>query len=265
MADPRQHVTDQFANPFASKTNAPSMPTFGMRQPELLGDFYAGNRKQLEKLRSPAAAVPRRGRPLRVFVGGALDNLYGQNMKSYYDRYLDAADGPAEYYTHLSVPSIVGAIKRANDQGIPVDVIGHSYGGTAAFNAVVQAGQRGYRVRRLITVDPVGRLSMSDGPPVSGSVSTWTNISANPLSANLSDIVAAIGGKPSSVPTAYADEDFTVRRHHQDLAGMMRDADIDIASSAGADFALSDDLDGREWSRRRNAQLRGETWHVISR
>lgn len=203
---------------------------------------------------SPASPTPpRNSETLKVFVGGGLDNVVGRNTQGLYKQYLDSCAGPAEYYTHLSVPSIVGAIRRANEDGIPVDLIGHSYGAMAAFNAANLAGQRGYHVRNLVTADPVGRLSTSEGPLPPGRVGRWVNISADPPDEtlgerlNLSDVVALIGGKPSGIPTAYADADFSVRRHHQDLAGMVADA--------GIDALLRDDLDASEWNRQRTLQV----------
>ena len=251
MAD---HRSGALPDPFVGAAAAPSSLGFGVRAPALLGDYYAENRRQSRAMMTPPARRSRPQAPLRVFVGGALDNVQGRNAEDEYERYLASDAGPAEYFTHLSVPSIVGAIRRGSQDGAPVDVIGHSYGAMAAFNAVNQAAQQGYAVRNLVTADPVGRLSTGKGPLPPGRVGRWTNIEATPPGLNVSDVVALIGGKPSAVPTSYADQGFVVQRHHQDLAGMIGDAGGEgLFSAPGA--SLDDDLGPEEWNRRRTVQV----------
>lgn len=258
-ADRRTPYGDPLATPFKPTAK---VPDFGHAEqlPQILGPLQA-KQQAVSRAFETGGGKPRRSDALRIFVGGALDNRIGQNTKGYYEQYVDSGAGSAEYCTHVSVPSIMGAIRRASEDGIPVDILGHSYGAMAAFNAANLAGQQDYRVRNLVTADPVGRLSTSRGPLPAGSVTRWINIDADPPSdalkdkLNLSDLVGRVGGKPSTVPTAYADQDFIVRRHHEDLAGMVRDAGVDVIFRAPADAGeLSDDLDGLEWNRRREVQ-----------
>lgn len=272
-ATARAPYGDPLADPFKPKPDAGRAGQVE-RLPQILGPLHAEQERVRTIFEKGSGKPPRTSTALRIFIGGGLDEQSGRNMVSQYERYRSEVDGPASYYSHAQVPEIAEAIRQATAKGVPVDIIGHSYGGVAGFDAIVQAGDRG-RVRNFITADPVGRYADSSERP--RTVENWVNITADPSEPNRSDWIARAGGKapldtpniqqrawwevlplthePRRVPTNYADENFIVDRNHEDLAAMMRAADVPRLLMRGD--SLSDSLDTPDWMKGRNAQVGG--------
>lgn len=175
----------------------------------------------------PAAAAggtraPRGG--VDIFVGGALDPIVGRNTLDYRDAYAASTGRPSKYFTHLNVPGVRQAIRDGNASGGPVNVIGHSYGGTAAYNAAVLAAGDGARIDNLVTIDPVGRLANRDHGFSDPEVRNWTNVTAAPARRDVSDWIAELGGKKPAIPVDYADRNVTSAANHADFARMMNES-----------------------------------------
>lgn len=195
-----------------------------------MSDAKGGRRPEIKKIEAPRSRT--------IFVGGGLDDVYGHNTLDY-SKNFKKNGGDAEYYIHWRGGDIVKAIERANREGIRPDLVGHSWGGTSAYNAAREAQKRGLAIRELVTVDPVGTFMDSDTEFHPQNVGKWVTVRAIPDKPDVSDGVARVGwGKPkgreidadgrwpSHVPEQRADRMTFVKRNHRDFAGMMDDAGI---------------------------------------
>ncbi|WP_146149121.1 hypothetical protein [Nitratireductor sp. StC3] len=103
---------------------------------------------------------------------------------------LDARGINAETYSHLSGPAMRDDIVRSRKEapGLPVILVGHSFGGNAVLQLAALLAQDGIKVDLVITVDPT-----RDGP-ISPDVRRYINyyLSANAIGSELdTDGVAA--------------------------------------------------------------------------
>lgn len=155
-----------------------------------------------------------------IFIGGGGDTVTGI-MRDYAGQWQKAhPDRQVLYYNRGDGDIVRETINSYATSDEPVNVIGHSWGAATAGDA---ADDSYGHVTNLITLDPVSRLEgMSGKKP--DNVQNWLNVTANPSTPNRDDKIAAIGGKPSSLPTDKADTNVTVNRNHGDAAGMMRDS-----------------------------------------
>jgi pimeloyl-ACP methyl ester carboxylesterase len=206
-----------------------------------------------------------------IFVGGGLDDIYpGSAMSEYVKDYVQQTGRPVRYVPNNRVGQVVDAIREANRDGGPVNVIGHSYGGPDAYNGVARANQMGMRVDNLITLDPVGGpANQVVGVARPG---RWMNVQAQPDQPDFSDRIASfpfLAHKPSALPVAQATDQFDLRLNHRDVEGMMqqsgarsvldksRQAPVDPAdvfSSFPPAQALRDDLPMMDWIRQREGK-----------
>lgn len=160
-----------------------------------------------------------------IFVGGGGDDLMpgGGVMRGYADDYRAATGRPTVYLPNARIGHIVDAIRAGNFDGGPVNVVGHSWGGPDAYNAVAQATGQGLRVDNLITLDPVkGLIGEYDGPHGAG---RWLNVQVAPSKPDYTDAITSIppfSAKPSNLPTANADQDVQLDLNHRDVDAMMR-------------------------------------------
>lgn len=177
----------------------------------------------------PINAIDASGRRV-IFVGGGGDaypkGTPGRHtiVQDYSNRFRAAGDVPGgvHFFRNYEGDQIAQSIQEGAAAGEPVVVVGHSWGGTAAFEA---AGASGANVDLLVTVDPVGRGATPDRP---GNVQTWMNVTANPTTPGSSDnIVAGIGGKPSNLPTDQADMNLEANRNHGEFGAMLNDHSFD--------------------------------------
>lgn len=96
---------------------------------------------------------------------------------------LEARGVKAETYGHLSGPAIRDDIVRARKTrpGLPVILVGHSFGGNAVLQIAALLAQDGIRVALVITVDP------TRNGPISSNVGRYINyyLSANAIGSEL--------------------------------------------------------------------------------
>lgn len=154
-------------------------------------------------------------------VGGGLDG-YGPGQSDHADRLSRQYPGStplthlrASYRQEQVLEEIIESYERT---GRPIDLVGHSWGGPAAYDLALELSRRGIPVRTLVTADPVGRRGRSPLPPEIN----WVNINADPRSPrSVDNLVAQVGGKPSWLPVRNADANTVVAVDHLDLAGMI--------------------------------------------
>jgi pimeloyl-ACP methyl ester carboxylesterase len=221
-----------------------------------------------------AQAGRQRGGGADIFVGGGFDDILpGSSMSEYVKDYARQTGRPVQYVPNNRVGQVVNAIREANRDGGPVNVIGHSYGGPDAYNGVARANRMGMRVDNLITLDPVG----GPGNKVVGQAQPgqWVNVHATASQPDRSDWVASmpfVAHKPSALPVAQATHRSELTLNHRDVEGMMRQSGArsvldrsrqvpaspaDAFSSFPTAQALQDNLPMMDWIQRREADVRG--------
>ncbi|MBO9707336.1 MAG: RHS repeat-associated core domain-containing protein [Caulobacter sp.] len=153
-----------------------------------------------------------------IFVGG-FNDANSRIVKSYSEAYkLAHPDRTVLYFEHRQGRLIQNAINAGSKDGEPVNLIGHSYGASTAGKAADAATGT---VTNLVTIDPVGRSGTLGGKKP-GNVENWMNVVADPSNPNKSDLVASLGGKPSSLPVESADSNVVVDANHENFPDMMR-------------------------------------------
>jgi thioesterase domain-containing protein len=208
-----------------------------------------------------------------IFVGGGFDDILPRSAMSEYVKDYAAQTGrPTQYVPNARVGQVVNAIRDANRSGGPVNVVGHSYGGPDAYNAVAIANRQGLHIDNLITLDPVsGPIGRVVGP---AHPDTWVNVHAEPRRPDNSDRITSIWGvshKPSNLPVQQA-EQTQAALNHRDVEGMMQQsgarARLDLSRQVQEEAAdafgrpqtaqdLHDNMPMMEWIRRRQADARG--------
>jgi len=159
-----------------------------------------------------------------------------------------------------------------------VNVVGHSWGGPDAYDAVAAAHRAGYRVDNLITLDPVsGPTGMLHTPTGPTGAKAWMNVHGAPTHPDYTDDitnVTLLSKKPARLPVQRADRSVDVDLNHGDVDGMMRQsgarAVLDASrrlTSVDSDDApgqfgrppslreLHDNLPMMDWIRAREAQV----------
>ena len=141
---------------------------------------YAGN--------SPFSRVDPDGRR-DIYVGGASDKNSTMLVQGYANEQMAKHPGrDIQYFSWSEGMKINAAMNAPLAKNEPLNVIGHSLGGSRAVQA---ANQNNVPITNLISIDPVG-IAGGDGSKASN-VSTWTNILASPSDSNFSDTVADFG------------------------------------------------------------------------
>jgi pimeloyl-ACP methyl ester carboxylesterase len=151
---------------------------------------------------------------LDLYIGGAADDWFTWTVK----RYADRVHG--SYRSWTDPAGIMADITAAYRRGEPINIIGHSLGGSAAIIAAENSQARGMSIDLLITVDPVraaGHFNRSN-------VTTWVNVLAIPSSSETDDKIAWTGRKIVGVSTTQEDVGVTSSAHHGDFEKMMADA-----------------------------------------
>ncbi|HEY0152430.1 MAG TPA: hypothetical protein VGB92_10550 [Longimicrobium sp.] len=114
-------------------------------------------------------------RPLVIFVGGAADESHRSMLETFCIFDWDGFD--KEYYDWTRTDDVRRSIRerRAAFPGVPIAVVGHSYGGDTGYNAVNSLS--GTSVNLLVTLDPVSNPGRFDRQmPLPANVSRWINI-----------------------------------------------------------------------------------------
>jgi pimeloyl-ACP methyl ester carboxylesterase len=200
-----------------------------------------------------------------IFVGGGGDDLPihpGFSLGVMHDVFRDYTKDtgrPTTYVANGRVDQIVDAIREGNRTLGPVNVIGHSYGGPDAYDAVAQARKLGLRVDNLATLDPVtGFYAKPAGPNGAGH---WINVQATTARPNFSDAVTNLGvlsQKPSSLPVADADRSVSIEANHEDVGRMMRLGGVrKMLDDSRRLPELHDDLPMPAWMERRSSDAAG--------
>jgi thioesterase domain-containing protein len=183
---------------------------------------------------------------LDIFIGGAWDHRRGYGvLRSYAARYAAETGRRVAYFRNARCRQVLDLIRQANARGGAVNLVGHSFGGTDAYNVAVAAAKEGLRIDNLITIDPVGGgFGLARRRPGAIAVGRWTNVTGAPQKPNRNDRIARLGGKPSQLPVADADPAVAVDANHEDVDAMMAAGARDVldgshraANNAGAQAA----------------------------
>lgn len=249
----------------------PPFPSFSevrtSRAPGLLPERKLGDYANWSKTTAPLKRPKERGGGADIFIGGGLDDrkipllapgrLIDKGvMRDYADRYRDETGRPTEYFGNAKTDKVLRAVREANATGGPVNVIGHSWGGTDAYNIAAQARREGLRIDNVVTLDPVGGgLGLAGRDLGKLSPGQWTNITANPRTVGLADLVAAIGGKPSELPISEAGHYGSVRAGHEDVDAMMQAGGRAVLDTSRRLPEIDDNMPMPGWMAGRNAQV----------
>lgn len=166
---------------------------------------------------------PRSRRPGKFLIGGGGDDWFTQICKSYSEQYRKQNPGFNVRYHSWSEPDLAEMEIRSVPADAHVTLVGHSWGGSAAFQAVALFSS----VDVMISIDPVGRLRVPWGM-IRAHCRQWLYVRAQPDDKHKSsdDVIAAIGGKyppppPPGRPNA-PDYVLTANATHGDFGSMMR-------------------------------------------
>lgn len=159
----------------------------------------------------------------KLFIGGGGDDWFSHIVKAYAADY--ALANPAfsvRYYSWTE--NIQAAIQvRSLPTSAHVTVVGHSYGGDAAFKVVASCSV----IDTLISIDPVGHLR-TPWSTVRSHCRRWLNVRAEPDDKHRTtdDLIAMIGGKypppPGPGQPGAPDYAFAVNTTHGAFPTMMR-------------------------------------------
>ena len=160
-----------------------------------------------------------RGDPLGlldVFIGGAMDST-SRIVASYQQAYAAAyPDRASSYFEWTQGSAVIAAIQaaRSKNKCEPINIVGHSYGGSTAATVSQALKNAGINVNALITIDPVSR----GWSRVAGAAGNWVDVNAAPSSSNGfgGDSWAALGGKWGSWPNGQANSYYTAPFHHNE-------------------------------------------------
>lgn len=189
-----------------------------------------------ERARARSSAPPEAGDPTpprvaTLFIGGGGDGKTGivRNRAGFGLDPGFAQSFPevlVEYFSWNERPAVEARIRalRAQNPGIRIHLVGHSYGGDTA--AQIAAGMAGgpRPIDLLVTVDPVGRgTSSAFFERVRDGTWRWINVNATEGGKlESSNIIAGLGGAWNYGPMGHADSFLNVPATHANFAAMMR-------------------------------------------
>lgn len=150
-------------------------------------------------------ACPGEATPLVVFIGGFADAL-NRNVVRIFCAYDERWEHTRKlYFSHGDEIGQMARTIRERAAGAPVALIGHSYGGNAAY-LLAEALADSADIRLLVTLDPVSGEREGSQVPRPPGVRRWINVrvgSAPGLSS--CGLAGAIGGAWGPQPAADAD------------------------------------------------------------
>ena len=127
----------------------------------------------------------------KVFIGGGGDDWISGIVRDYATEYRRRNRDVNVHYYSWTEQTIFGDLLRYEAKDAHITLVGHSYGGDAAFSIVTS----NHHVQVLITIDPVGRLRPA-WPLIRAGAKVWLNVRAEPKHWTFpDDQIAAIGGK----------------------------------------------------------------------
>ncbi|HEU4882990.1 MAG TPA: hypothetical protein VFT45_12105 [Longimicrobium sp.] len=150
-------------------------------------------------------ACPGGSTPLVVFVGGFADPL-NHNVVRIFCAYDERWEHTRKmYFSHGDAVEDIARAVRERAAGAPVALVGHSYGGNAAY-LVAESLADDVDVRLLVTLDPVsGEMEGRPAPRPRG-VERWINVRVGSAPGLTScGLAGAIGGAWGPQPEADAD------------------------------------------------------------
>lgn len=119
----------------------------------------------------------------KSFIGGSqIVQSYAEDQKRLHP------DRDIQYFSWKEVDNISVAMSKPLAEGEPLNVIGHSLGGS---QAIRHANDSNAMVTNLITIDPVGEQAGNGAKPAN--TGSWVNVTANPATTDSSDSVAKAG------------------------------------------------------------------------
>lgn len=182
---------------------------------ELLANRFDIN--QRNTARASASGARRRPKAVDIYVGGGGD-FKTRNVASYADeKRREHPERDVLYYGLDSPKRVEAVVDIYGKAGIPVNIVGHSWGASRGGQAAEHA--RG-PIAYFATIDPVGRFEdMGQAKP--RSVARWDNVVGVPSRLDQTDWIARIGGEPSALPIGSADRNVFMDANHGDFAEMM--------------------------------------------
>lgn len=119
----------------------------------------------------------------KSFIGGSqIVQSYAEGQKRLHP------DRDIRYFSWIEVDNISAAMSKPLAEGEPLNVIGHSLGGSQAIRHVNDSNAK---VTNLITIDPVGEQAGNGAKP--SNTRNWVNVTASPATTDSSDSVAKAG------------------------------------------------------------------------
>ena len=119
----------------------------------------------------------------KSFLGGSqIVESYANDQKRLHP------DRDIQYFSWKEVGNISEAMSKPLAEGEPLNVIGHSLGGS---QAIRHANDSNVTVTNLITIDPVGEQAGNGAKPAN--TGNWVNVTASPATRDSSDSVASAG------------------------------------------------------------------------
>ena len=161
------------------------------------------------------------------YFGGMGDNKHQRVKKNLVSQ---RNGNSAHYFQHKQVKQAVKVISSyaSSNPGMPITIIGHSWGAKAALKASTKLGALNVNVDTLVTLDGTSWFR----PPRPSNVGSWIAVDAVPSNSNMSDLGTSFGRHWNNSVENEADIFVTVDRNHEDAAGMMSD----LESSLGQCF-----------------------------
>lgn len=124
-----------------------------------------------------------------IYIGGGGDKNGSQIVQSFAAAQQQLhPDRDIQYFSWKEVKNISGAMSKPLADGEPLNVIGHSLGGS---QAIRHANDSDAAITNLITIDPVGEQAGNGARPANAE--NWANVTANPAASDRSDKVASVG------------------------------------------------------------------------
>lgn len=130
-----------------------------------------------------------------IYIGGGWDKksfLGGSQIVESYanDQKRVHPNRDIQYFSWKEVDNISDAMSKPLAEGEPLNVIGHSLGGS---QAIRHANDSNATITNLITIDPVGEQPGNGAKPAN--TGNWVNVKASPATRDSSDSVASAGRK----------------------------------------------------------------------
>lgn len=163
-----------------------------------------------------------------IYFGGAGDTLFGV-VRGYVDQQRVSLAGGNRPYRSIhwlpwgSLYRGAGLALQAAQRGEPINIIGHSWGGSTAIALVRLLREQGIRVNNLVTIDPVQAFEL--GGIDRSNVDHWTNVYSISEGGN-GDTVANVGRQMREV-LFQADEPWLSNEPHANFPQMMNEIGAD--------------------------------------